>query len=101
MPKNYYTYMDDEGNAYSFLQDTTIATAMGNGAAGAEQPLITGSRHLFRPRKTWVKLATGRYVGYVNGNQDFSGIAQGDTVLGDAVVVGKVGEKHYSTRKGF
>ena len=100
MAKNYYTYTTDEGVAFSFLQDSTIATAMGNGVAGALQPVLRGSRGAFRPRKTWVKLASGKYAGYVNGNQDFSGIAQGDTVLG-GTVVGKVGEKHYAEKKGI
>lgn len=100
MAKNYYTYTDDADNLYSFLQDDAIATAIGNGLAGAEQPLITGARHLFRPRKTWVKDGSGKYHGYVNGNKDFSGISQGD-VTAVGTVVGKVGEKHYSTRKGF
>ena len=100
MAKNYYTYTTDEGVAFSFLQDDTIAAAMSNGVAGALQPVLRGSRAAFRPRKTWVKLASGKYAGYVNGNVDFAGISQGDTVLG-GVVVGKVGEKHYAEKKGI
>lgn len=96
--KNYYTYTTDEGVNFSFLQDEAVAAALGNGLAGALQPVLRSSRGAFRPRKTWVKLFGGRYAGYVNGNLDFAGVAQGDAILG-GVVVGKTGEKHYAEKK--
>jgi hypothetical protein len=96
LSKNYYTYTDDFGNLYSFLQDDTIAAAIGNGLAGGPQPRMARSRHFFRPRKTTVKLPSGKYAQYVNGSQLFGGLAVG-TVTGLGTVVGYVDEKHSST----
>jgi hypothetical protein len=98
MTKNYYTYTDDKGNLYSFLQDTAIATALGNGAAGSAQPRIARSRHFFRPRKITVKLTSGgKYAQYVDGNQLFGTKNVGDAVTGFGTIVGWVDEKHSST----
>lgn len=96
MARNYYTYTDDFGTLYSFLQDDAAAAAIGNGAAGAAQPRMARSGHFFRPRKTTIKDTAGKYHQYVNGNQLFAGMPVG-TVTALGTVVGYVDEKHSST----
>lgn len=99
MARNYYTYTDDKGNLYSFLQDDAVAAAIGNGAAGSPQPRMAARRHFFRPRKVTVRGGDPiKYKQYVDGNQLFSGVDVGD-VLSIGTVVGWVDEKHASTAK--
>ena len=93
--RNYYTYTDDFGTVYSFLQDDGVAAAIGNGLAGGPQPRMAARRHFFRPRKVTIRTAPGQYRQYVDGNQLFGGLTIG-TVTALGPVVGYVDEKHSS-----
>lgn len=92
MAKAYMSYASDDAQTFAFLQDTAIAAALGNSAPGGPTPKLP---HAFVPRKLTIKIG-GAYRQYVYGSPDFAGIVDGQVVLG-GTVVGKVGEKHFST----
>ncbi len=93
MAKAYMSYASDDAQNFAFLQDTAIAAGVGNSPMGGS--VAPKLPHFFKPRKVTVKIG-GAYRQYVVGSPDFAGITDGQTMLA-GTVVGKVGEKHFST----
>jgi hypothetical protein len=82
MAKAFYQYQTN-GQTFSFLQDTAIATAVGNTAAAVNTPRLP---HKLKPRRLAIKISTGVYKHPVCETDTYGGHAPGDALLGGTVI---------------
>jgi hypothetical protein len=85
MAKAFYTYTDDTGADFSFLQDTATASAVGNSGAAVGTPRLP---HKLKPRRVSIsdRASPATYKHPIVGTPLFAGISFGDSILSGTVV---------------